>query len=503
MFRNRAGAVLLALALALPLVAAPAKADSDFRYFPETGHYVRGDYLVYFDSHGGIDVLGNPRTEDFREADRTGQYFQNVRLEWDCGETGRDPCVLQPGLLGEQIFGRALKLPPERRSQGFRGSDAWSFPESGNTIVEPFLSAYTLYGGVAFLGYPISDAAYLGTQQVQWFQRGRLQLDADGIVRLSPLGDYYIDTLKRVSPVYLVRKVAPAPPAAVSVAARMPQGHLVYQSSFGGQIVLSDADGTSSKVVATGSEPSLSPDGSTLAYVRWGEPPGLYIMNLATGEESRAFSQSFARAPIWSPDGTRIAFLRTKQDPVLKLNPVTRRPGYTLEDHWSVAVLDVGSGSVLDLPSMTFSTYPSWSPDGKRIVFDGNDGLFIVNANADGTINRIPGTNVTFTQPSWSPDGSLIAFSLERADHWDIAVMSPDGGGIRVVTEAPIYTRASNNVSPSWSPDGTQIAFLSDRDGFWQLYTTDADGKNVRPVYTGDASFEYDFSDERVVHWSR
>jgi TolB protein len=188
---------------------------------------------------------------------------------------------------------------------------------------------------------------------------------------------------------------------------------------------------------------------------------------------------------------------------VLRIDPATRRPRWILEEHYGIAIVDVASGTVQDLPSQTFSAYPSWSPDGTRIVFDGNTGLYIVEADGASEPRLIPGTSNQYTTPAWSPDGSLIAFALRRADHYDIAVIRPEGGGVRLLTNSPTLTRASNNVAPAWSPDGRQVVFLSDRDGSWQLYTVDIDGRNLRPVFTGDQVFTFTYGDERIVAWGR
>lgn len=502
--KRLAGAIaLLAILVIGGNPALVVQADDLFVYNQNTGHYVRGDYLRYYLSHGGPAVLGDPRTEDFREGDRTVQYFQNVRLEWDCGSDGKGPCVLRPGLLGEQISGIKVDLPPDRLGSGQASNGAISFPETNTAVEPPFTATFVKLGGLEFFGYPLTDSVEEAGQTVQWFQRARLQIDLDGVVRLSPLGDYWIDTLRKVPAPLLVRRPEPATAPPVLLTAPRNEGRFVYQTKLGGQIAIINADGTGQQDLADGSEPALSPDGTLVAFNRAGATPGIYVLDLATGEETLVFSGNRVRSPSWSPDGSKIAFLRSKQDPVLGFDPATRRPKWTLEDHFSIAVIPAGGGDVIDLPSQEFSSHPSWSPDGKQIVFDGNTGLYIVDATGASGPKLIPGTNGVYTQPAWSPDGSLIAFAYKRADHYDIAVIRPAGGGVRLLTNFENYTRASNNVAPTWSPDGSKVAFLSDREGSWNLYTVDLDGTNVQPVFAGDQPLTFEWADERVVSWGR
>jgi dipeptidyl aminopeptidase/acylaminoacyl peptidase len=490
----------LAASLALGLPAG-LRAQQLFEYYPETGQYVQGEYLRWYLAKGGPAVLGYPRTPDFRERDRLVQYFQTIRLEWDCGKDGRAPCRLRPGTLGEEILGRKLDLPPDQQTTGSSGEGSRYFGETNTTVSGAFLSRFDELGGLDFFGYPLTDPVVEAGQTVQWFQRARLQLDPDGVVRLSRLGDYWIDTLKRVSAPYLLRRPAPAPLPALSIAARAPQGRFVFQTATG-QIVQITADGSGERVLTSGHEPALSPDGSRLAFGR-GDPPSIWLLDLASGEERLLVAEPGVRSPVWSPDGSRLAILKSKRDPVFRIDPATRRPGWLLEEHFGIAVVDVASGTLIDLPSQTFSSAPSWSPDGQQIVFDGNTGLYLVPTDGSGEPRLLPGTNSQFTQPAWSPDGSLIALALRRNDHYDLAVIRPDGRGLRLLTESPFLTRASNNVAPAWSPDGQQIIFLSDRHGSWQLYTIDVDGRNLRPVFAGANPLTFRYAKERVVSWGR
>lgn len=122
---------------------------------------------------------------------------------------------------------------------------------------------------------------------------------------------------------------------------------------------------------------------------------------------------------------------------------------------------------------------PSWSPDGRHIVFrssrDGNDEIYVMRA--DGKEQRRLTRNPTSDRsPVWSPDGRMIAFASERNSGLDIYVMRPDGTGVKNLTRSP----GRGDEYPSWSPDGTRIVFQGEVRGNWDIYMMRSDGSRQR-----------------------
>lgn len=66
----------------LPLSAIPRADDRNRRYFPETGHTLSGDFLTYFDTHGGSVRFGRPISEPFISEGQLTQDFQSARFFW-------------------------------------------------------------------------------------------------------------------------------------------------------------------------------------------------------------------------------------------------------------------------------------------------------------------------------------------------------------------------------------------------------------------------------------
>jgi hypothetical protein len=123
------------------------------------------------------------------------------------------------------------------------------------------------------------------------------------------------------------------------------------------------------------------------------------------------------------------------------------------------------------------NAYPSWSPDGNRLVFasdrDGLFALYIVNANGTG-LQRASDEVGHDEYPAWSPDGDLIAFASNRSRTYEIYTARPDGSGLTQLTHD-----SGVAIWPAWSPDGRQLAFESERDGPRDIYVMNRDGSGI------------------------
>ncbi|MBU2547508.1 MAG: hypothetical protein KKB20_03770 [Proteobacteria bacterium] len=135
--------------------------------------------------------------------------------------------------------------------------------------------------------------------------------------------------------------------------------------------------------------PSVSPEGSQMAYVsNQAGGPQVYISSI-TGEGSRRVTM-YGREntdPCWSPRGDRIVYVGNSRD-IFTIKP----------DGTDVQQLTSDSGA---------NTRPSWSPDGRMIVFAstrlGRPALFTMSANGEKQTPLLPDYEGVQSTPFWSP----------------------------------------------------------------------------------------------------
>jgi hypothetical protein len=96
--------------------SAPVDSTATTRYFPETRHSLGGEFLAYWQQHGGLAQFGYPISEEVLEQSPGDgrvylvQYFERNRFELH-PEHRSTPDEVQLGLLGVDVLRRRGWLP--------------------------------------------------------------------------------------------------------------------------------------------------------------------------------------------------------------------------------------------------------------------------------------------------------------------------------------------------------------------------------------------------------
>lgn len=239
--------------------------------------------------------------------------------------------------------------------------------------------------------------------------------------------------------------------------------------------------------------PALSPDGRRIVFDSNrlrdpGEPINTSDLFLMESDGSRQTALTRGSSASWSPDGSQIAFQASASGTG---RPVKPYPGGAVSDG-DIFVLRV-RGLAADGAPRNLTNSPAaidedadWSPSGDLILFtshavedDGVDSetaeIFVMRADGKGAPVRLTNNTEEERAPSWSPDGKRIVF-ICRGDgrDFEICVMNADG------TQQQELTRnAIADLTPSWSPDGAKIIFhrpIAPGAGGFQIWTIDLDG---------------------------
>jgi Tol biopolymer transport system component/DNA-binding winged helix-turn-helix (wHTH) protein len=222
--------------------------------------------------------------------------------------------------------------------------------------------------------------------------------------------------------------------------------------------------------------PRWSPDGRQIAFFRTSDEgvAAVYVIPAFGGTEHRLYSgpAGFShRAVDWSPDGKVLALTESHED----------------RTHAWIALLSLADSGVRRLTSpsdLEFDYGPAFSPDGSTVAFvRGTLGgaatdLYVVSS-LGGTPRRLTYDNTwIYPPPTWTPDGRNIVFPSARGGMINLWGISSSGG-----TPWAAAGGGYGAMSPSISPKGNQLVYQQAQEvrNIWRLDLRDKKHRQSPP----------------------
>jgi TolB protein len=260
------------------------------------------------------------------------------------------------------------------------------------------------------------------------------------------------------------------------------------------------------------SDPSISPDGSRIAFTAKQFNRHLYAMpidpetGLASGEaEQLTFDAEQNYYPDLSSDFSSLVWTAHHGDQgLLYRQDLADRVETKVTSEWERTTREIGASFSPDGEKLSYSStmdgayelwqlpcagcvplkltntangardaLTSWSPTSDRIAFYSNRGgnwdIWLIENGNGREPQRLTSAEGNELYPVWSNSGQNLAFTTDQAGNLDIWVMGVDGSPPR-----PLVVHPSDEVWGSWSPDDSRFYFVSDRTGSFNVWVQEA-----------------------------
>ncbi|WP_037551695.1 CehA/McbA family metallohydrolase [Sphingomonas sp. URHD0057] len=234
-------------------------------------------------------------------------------------------------------------------------------------------------------------------------------------------------------------------------------------------------------------QPDVSADGRSVVFSSYnGDGIELWRLDLGTGAERQLTLGSDVNVePRLSPDGKRIAWVSTQGT-----------------GHFNLCIADLDAGGIHNAHALLgdrqskisryyYSTWdhalnPSWTPDGKRILYVSNPEVAwgtgdIWSVAVDNPTDRrkVYGEETSWNaRPETSPDGKLVLFASYHGRQWKQLWVTTPGGAAPL----PLSFGEFDRWNARWSPDGKRIAYVDNEHGNTRLIVQTVAGGATIPI---------------------
>ena len=253
--------------------------------------------------------------------------------------------------------------------------------------------------------------------------------------------------------------------------------------------------------------PSVSPDGTRIAFVRGlnGATSDLHVIPFGGGPPARVTWDNQDLVGVdWSADGRSLFYATDRAGGYtvwrvpakggtpelviggaakLKHPSVARTNGRIAYESWAYEInlweapitarLDLEADLTATLrPAVQTSDQwnhsPEFSPDARRIAFvstrSGGAELWVADRDGANAQQLTTFGRAAIRQPRWSPDGARILISAAVNGQLDLYLVDVGGGALTRLTDD-----GEDEIAPAWSHDGAAVMFGARRSGTWQL----------------------------------
>jgi len=171
-------------------------------------------------------------------------------------------------------------------------------------------------------------------------------------------------------------------------------------------------------------------------------------------------------------------------------------------DLWRLELTGPRRGRADRLIASSFENWtPAWSRDGRKIAFastrSGSEEIWTATTTGEHAIQMTNMRAGHTANPSWSPDGKTIVFNSWNPTS-NLFTLNVEDGSVRTVTRDP-----TNEVEPNWSRDGKWIYFGSDVSGRLEVYRVPAGGGTPVQITRNGGLHAEESADGKWIYYSK